>query len=63
MPQAAFQRFPQLLAFATRSPSAAAAQQFEGWAEKLESHISDLPPPLPTGGELTRAMACPVAQL
>lgn len=49
--QAAFQRFPQLLAFATRMPSAAAAQQFEGWAEKLESHISDLPPPLPTGGE------------
>ncbi|PRW58714.1 hypothetical protein C2E21_2742 [Chlorella sorokiniana] len=47
--QAAFQRYPQLLAFATRSPSAAAAQQFEGWAEKLESHISDLPPPLPTG--------------
>lgn len=48
LPQQAFGAYPRLLSFVAAAPAPASAAAFEALADKLCSHISDLPPPLPS---------------
>lgn len=64
--QQAFAADPDLFRFVASAPSDSARDAFARWAAKLNSHISDSPPPLPTSGAGTYAAPaeapCPAAE-